>query len=81
VSDNQALIRQFGQTVRQARQERGMSQTQLGSAAGISVSEISRIERGTRGVRVTTLLRLIHALGAEPNELLAGVTLPVESES
>jgi hypothetical protein len=32
----------------------------------MAVSEISRIERGSREVRLTTLMRLVDALGASP---------------
>jgi len=34
---------------------------------------VSRIERGRREVRLTTLLRLVDALDLAPNELLEGL--------
>jgi hypothetical protein len=36
-----------------------------------------RIERGSREVRLTTLMRLLDGLGAPPHELLSGLSLPV----
>jgi transcriptional regulator with XRE-family HTH domain len=68
-------IRSFGANLRAARLQRGLSQTDLARDAELAVSEISRIERGVREVRVTTLLRLLHALGAAPDELLGGIPL------
>lgn len=47
-----------------------MSQAELAREAGLPVSEISRIERGVREVRLTTMLALVAALGAEPADLL-----------
>jgi transcriptional regulator with XRE-family HTH domain len=43
----------------------------------LDIGEISRIERGTREVRLTTLMRLVDALGTSPEELLNGLSLPV----
>jgi transcriptional regulator with XRE-family HTH domain len=43
----------------------------------LAVTEILRIERGSREVRLTTLMRLVDALGAPPEELLGGLSLPV----
>jgi transcriptional regulator with XRE-family HTH domain len=61
--DRAAVVR-FGKNLRTARLERGWSHTDLARETGLSVSEISRIERGAREVRLTTLLRLGDALGA-----------------
>jgi len=36
-----------------------------------------RIERESREVRLTTLMRLLDALGAPPDELLSSLSLPV----
>jgi hypothetical protein len=35
------------------------------------------IERGTKEIRVTTLMRLVDGLGAPRHELLGGLSLPV----
>jgi transcriptional regulator with XRE-family HTH domain len=74
---DQALIDRFGRNLRRARLERGWSQAQLAQESGLAVTEISRIERGSREVRLTTLMRLVDALGAPPHELLGGLSLPV----
>jgi transcriptional regulator with XRE-family HTH domain len=63
----------FGANVRAARLERGWTQEDLAAKSGLATVQVSRIERGRREVRLTTLLRLAAALGAAPNELLRGL--------
>ena len=72
---DRAAVERFGKNLRTARLERGWSQAELARETGLSVSEVSRIERGAREVRLTTLLRLVDALGAPPDELLRGLSL------
>jgi transcriptional regulator with XRE-family HTH domain len=63
----------FGERVRQLRKEKGWTQEDLAGRSGLAVVQISRIERGVREVRLTTILRLLQALEAEPNDILAGL--------
>jgi transcriptional regulator with XRE-family HTH domain len=70
VRRDDAMIQRFGANLRVARLERGLSQADLAHQTGLAVTEISRIERGVREVRITTLMRLVGALGASPDELL-----------
>lgn len=51
-----------GNAVRDARRERGWSQTQLGVEAGVSRPTIARIERGD-DVSVATLAKVTTAVG------------------
>ncbi|MCX2966206.1 helix-turn-helix transcriptional regulator [Gordonia aquimaris] len=51
-----------GDAVRDARRERGWSQTQLGAEAGVSRPTIARIERGD-DVSVATLAKVTAAVG------------------
>lgn len=64
------VLEKFGQNVREARQARGWTQEDLAAASGLAVVQISRVERGRREVRLTTLLRLLAALGVSPDDLL-----------
>jgi transcriptional regulator with XRE-family HTH domain len=41
--------------------------------SGLATVQVSRIERGVREVRLTTLLRLVVALERPPSELLDGL--------
>lgn len=66
----------FADNLKRARAESGLSQTQLARAAGISHSEIYRLEAGTREPRLGTLLNLGNALGIEGADLLEGLGAP-----
>ncbi len=63
----------FGANVRAARIARGWTQEELAHRTGLATVQVSRIERGRREVRLTTLLRLVDALDLAPNELLEGL--------
>lgn len=66
-------LERFGANVRAARHARSWTQEDLAEESGLSVVQISRIERGAREIRLTTLLRLIRALEVSPDDLLKGV--------
>ena len=63
----------FGRNVRAARHARGWTQERLAHESGLATVQISRIERGKREVRITTLLRLVKALDITADDLLDGV--------
>lgn len=63
----------FGRNVRSQRERRGLSQEELGHAAGLHPTEISRLERGVREPRLSTVVRLARALGLRPARLLDGI--------
>lgn len=71
MSDNNA--EGFAANLKQARAKSGLSQTQLAKAAGISHSEIYRLEAGTREPRLGTLLSLGNAMGIDGADLLKGL--------
>ena len=48
----------FGEKVRRLRNEKGLSQTELGKLAGVSRQTISLIERGDYSPSVTLALKL-----------------------
>lgn len=70
----QETLARFGQNVRAARLARGWTQEELARRTGLATVQISRIERGRREVRITTLLRLTKALDATADELLDGLS-------
>jgi transcriptional regulator with XRE-family HTH domain len=61
----------FGEVLRQARISRGMSQTDLGCAIGITFQQVQKYERGANRVSISTLLRIADALQVSPVELIA----------
>ena len=62
--------RDLGQTLRQLRKSRGMSQHALADRAGLSRNFVAQIERGESTPTVSTLGRLATALGISSGELL-----------
>ena len=70
----EAVLQRFGQNVRAARLAKGWTQEDLAAASGLAVVQVSRVERGKREVRLTTLLRLRDALQVSADELLEGMS-------
>ena len=66
---NTAYDRQLGNRLRQLRFTRGMSQTELGNALGISFQQIQKYENGTNAIASTRIPALCKALGINPEEL------------
>jgi transcriptional regulator with XRE-family HTH domain len=66
----QTTLEIFGRNVRAARGKKHWTQEDLAHHAGLAPVQISRIERGVREVRLTTVLKLIAALEVSPNDLL-----------
>jgi|SRR5579864_2579875 len=60
----------IGQSIAARRQERGLTQSQLGEAAGLDQTVISRIESGQRGLDALELVSLSRALEVEIVDLL-----------
>lgn len=67
------VLQRFGANVRAARDARGWTQEDLSGRSGLAVVQVSRIERGKREIRLTTLLRLADAFDMRPDELLEGL--------
>ena len=53
---------QFGEVIRQARKERGWTQTELADESGVSRPTVARIE-ANREVTTTTIAKVARALG------------------
>jgi transcriptional regulator with XRE-family HTH domain len=65
---------QLGANIRKIRRAAGLSQMELSDRCGLHFSEISRLERGGRDARLSTIVKLAHGLGVPPSELLAGIS-------
>ena len=59
----------FGKTVRELRQQKGLSQEDLADLCGLHRTYIGGIERGERNVGLMNILYLAKALGVLPGEL------------
>lgn len=66
-------VRRFGENVRAARKAKGWTQEELAHESGLAPVQVSRIERGVREIRLTTLVRLLTALDVPPDLLLDGL--------
>ena len=70
-SDNREAFEQkvssylLGQSIKNIRKQRGLSQEQLGTRIGVQKAQISRIENGRSQVRIDTILKIFSALRAE----------------
>ena len=54
----------IGQAIRQTRQERKLTQEELGKLIGVKKAQISRIESNASNVTIDTLMRVFRALQA-----------------
>jgi DNA-binding NtrC family response regulator len=61
------LRSELGRQVRMARTEKGWTLRDLSAASGVSVSQLSSIERGTHLPSVESLLAVSTAMGAKPS--------------
>ena len=59
----------LGRTLRKARRDLDLSQEAVARRAGMHPNHVGAIERGTKDLRASTLLRLIDALEMTPAEL------------
>lgn len=64
---------QFSENLRRLRLAAGMTQELLSEATQLDPGEISRLERGVRNPRLSTIVRISRGLGVTPSELLADV--------
>jgi transcriptional regulator with XRE-family HTH domain len=63
-------VDQFAANLRARRLAAGLSQEQLSRLTDLHPTEISRLERGVREPRLSTIVRVARALGVSPSELL-----------
>ncbi len=54
----------LGEMIRIARQERNLTQEQLGALVGVQKAQISKLERNANNVTVETILKVFRALKA-----------------
>jgi transcriptional regulator with XRE-family HTH domain len=74
--DSDPRLVALGRTLRKARRDRDLSQEAIARRAGMHPNHVGTIERGTKDLRATTLLRLIEALEMSPAQLFADYGAP-----
>jgi HTH-type transcriptional regulator / antitoxin HipB len=65
--ENELRIELLGHAIKQARQERNLTQEQLGILVGVQKAQISKIENSVTNARFETILKVFTALGAKIN--------------
>jgi transcriptional regulator with XRE-family HTH domain len=73
--ENGMYKRMLGETIYQLRKKRGMSQSELGTFAGVSNKAVSKWETYEANPDITLLPLLAQALGVTADELLADVKI------
>jgi transcriptional regulator with XRE-family HTH domain len=66
----QAILKGFGQRVRELRKARGWTQEQLAESADLHENYISRLETGEQEPGLFTILRLCRAFEMSAGEML-----------
>jgi HTH-type transcriptional regulator / antitoxin HipB len=54
----------LGDMVRKVRKEKDLTQEQLGHLVGVKKAQISKIENNAKDVRLSTIVKVFHALNA-----------------
>lgn len=65
--ENELRLDLIGKAIKQARQERNLTQEELGELVGVKRAQISKIENSTNDARFTTILKVFKALSTKVN--------------
>lgn len=68
--------RVFGERVRQRRLELGLSQEAAAVRCGIHWTQLGKVERGQRSLRLETIVKIAAGLEVDPGKLVAGLPDP-----
>lgn len=68
--------RVFGERVRQRRLELGLSQEAAAVRCGIHWTQLGKVERGQRSLRLETIVKIADGLQVDPGSLVGGLPAP-----
>lgn len=68
--------RVFGERVRDRRMELGLSQEAAAVRCGIHWTQLGKVERGQRSLRLETIVKIAVGLGIDAGELVSGLPAP-----
>ena len=68
--------RVFGERVRARRLELGLSQEAAAVRCGIHWTQLGKVERGQRSLRLETIVKIAGGLDVDPGELVGGLPTP-----
>jgi transcriptional regulator with XRE-family HTH domain len=63
----------LGQNIKTRREGDDLTQEDLAAACDLHPTEIGRVERGERDIRLSTVVRVARGLQVTPSELLEGI--------
>ncbi|WP_371934529.1 helix-turn-helix domain-containing protein [Mycobacterium sp. TY815] len=69
--------REFGERVRQRRLKLGLSQEAAAVRCGIHWTQLGKVERGQRSLRLETIVKIAAGLDIEPGKLVNGLPPPM----
>ena len=65
--ESELKIEFLGQAIKEARQQRNLTQEELGALVGVQKAQISKLENCVTNARFDTILKVFSALGARVN--------------
>lgn len=68
--------REFGARVRNRRAALGLSQEAAAVRCGIHWTQLGKVERGQRSLRLETIVKIANGLEIDPGDLVSGLPLP-----
>jgi len=69
-------VRVFGERVRKRRQELGLSQEAAAVQCGIHWTQLGKVERGQRSLRLETIVKIAAGLEVDAGHLVAKLPMP-----
>ena len=72
--------REFGSRVRDRRLEIGLSQEAAAVKCGIHWTQLGKVERGQRSLRLETIVKIAAGLDIDAGALVSGLPAPVDHE-
>ncbi|PIB75987.1 helix-turn-helix domain-containing protein [Mycolicibacterium brumae] len=71
-----ATTRAFGERVRARRLELGLSQEAAAARCGIHWTQLGKVERGQRSLRLETIVKIAEGLDVDAGKLVSGLPTP-----
>ncbi|MEJ5929188.1 helix-turn-helix transcriptional regulator [Corynebacterium sp. H128] len=71
--DDKNLLKEFGERLRQARENVGISQETLAHRAGLHRTYVGSVERGERNLSLLNILSLATVLHIDASQLVQGM--------
>jgi transcriptional regulator with XRE-family HTH domain len=71
--------RVFGERVRNRRVELGLSQEAAAVRCGIHWTQLGKVERGQRSLRLETIVKIADGLDTDAGDLVSGLPSPPET--